>query len=102
MGKGRRAAWVGLVVTTLYVGSYLALSRRGFADADRENIKGFYFFPAADTTAWRVLHGGCVLLYYPLIQVDRLIGTGRHPASEPLWGLEACGQVGDLCHLGTV
>ena len=71
----------------IYVGSYVVLSRQGFADADVANCDGFYFFPPEETDAWRSLNYNCVRFYYPLIFIDIWIGTGRYPASEPMWNL---------------
>jgi hypothetical protein len=71
----------------LYVGSYVALSRRGYAEADQYKMKGFYYFFPEQSDAWRRKNYGCVYLYWPCNLVDRWLGFGRHPASEPLWGL---------------
>ncbi|MCI0739393.1 MAG: hypothetical protein L0Y72_10140 [Gemmataceae bacterium] len=40
-----------------------------------------------DADAWRLKNYGCVFLFRPINAVDRWLGFGRHPASEPLWGL---------------
>jgi hypothetical protein len=77
----------GAVLLLLYLGSYVALSRRGYAEADRYNITGFYYFFPEDSDAWRWKNYGCVYLFGPLNVVDRWAGLGRHPASEPVWGL---------------
>jgi hypothetical protein len=71
----------------LYVGSYVVLSRRGYAEADRYNMKGFYYFFPENSAAWRWKNYGCMHLFRPLNALDRWLGLGRHPASEPLWGL---------------
>ncbi|NUQ61344.1 MAG: hypothetical protein HUU20_02580 [Pirellulales bacterium] len=77
----------------MYVSSYLALSRQGFAGCDACNAEGFYFFlPPEETTHWSVWWWRCrnhtlVGVYYPLIMLDNLIGTGRPVASEPIWQL---------------
>lgn len=80
-----------LVIVTLllgvYVSSYIWLSRRGYAEADQYNIKGFYYFFPESSDAWRFKNYGCVFLFWPLNAVDRGLGFGRYPASEPLWGL---------------
>lgn len=76
-----------MVLAIVYIGSYIALSRRGFAQADEWGVKGFYFFLPADTVTWRVCNYGCVVAYYPLILVDNWLGTGRPVAHEPLWHL---------------
>jgi hypothetical protein len=72
----------------VYVGSYLVLSRRGFAEARQYHAKGFYFFTPRPTAGWRNSNYACVCVYYPLILVDNCLGTGDWPAAEPLWGLE--------------
>ncbi len=71
-----------LFMIVLYIGSYLALSRAGFRFADRTNCEGFYFVEPHDEYDDRVNHI-CVIVYYPLIFIDNLIGTGRSPASAP-------------------
>ena len=88
-----RKKWKGLILVfgvlllLSYIGSYAALSRRGYAEADRYNVKGFYYFSPEDSDAWRLQNYGCVYLFWPINAVDRWLGSGRHPASEPLWGL---------------
>ncbi len=77
----------GALLQLLYVGSYVALSRQGYAEADRYNMKGFYYFFPEDADTWRLKNYGCVFLFRPINAVDRWLGFGRHPASEPLWGL---------------
>ncbi len=86
MRKRRRWLLV-LAILLVYVGSYYVLSRRGFAIADRTGFKGLVFFEPRDSTVWRLTNYGCVLLYFPLIQIDVMLGTGRYPGREPLWGL---------------
>jgi hypothetical protein len=83
----RTRAWlvVGLLLG-LYVTSYLVLSRRGYAEADRYNISGFYYFSPEDSDAWRMKNYGFVLLFRPLNAIDRALGFGRERASEPMWG----------------
>lgn len=84
-----RARIILVLLLILYVGPYLALSRRGYAEADRYNMKGFYYLAPANSTRWHVLNTTCYIVFYPLNAVDRLLGTGRVPGwTEPLWGLE--------------
>ena len=87
MRKRRSLLAVVVLLFVGYVASYLALSRRGYATADRYHICGFYYFLPEKSDAWRVKNYGCVLLFSPLNIVDRWLGFGRVPASEPLWGL---------------
>lgn len=89
MGKKRRSLLLacGALLLLLYVGSYVVLSRRGYAEADQYNMKGFYYFFPENSDVWRWKNYGCMYLFRPLNAVDRWLGLGRHPASEPLWGL---------------
>jgi hypothetical protein len=84
-----RRPWVFVLVALcfLYIGSYLVLSRAGFAYADTVGAKGFWFFEPRDSDLWRVSNYGSVSTYYPLIAIDCWLGTGRPPAAEPLLGL---------------
>jgi hypothetical protein len=70
-----------------YVGAYLWLSRRGYAQADEWNARGFYYFTPEPTRAWELRNYGCARLFAPLNAFDRALGTGRPPACAPLWGL---------------
>jgi len=85
------AQWVvvGLlaVLLTVYISSYVVLSRRGFAQSDAWETEGFYFLTPENTDEWRFRNYPLVRVYYPLILIDNWIGTGRPIASEPLWGL---------------
>ena len=100
--RRRKVAVIGLVLCVIYVSSYLALSRRGFAQADEWNAKGFYFITPSSHTAWQV-NWCLVIVYYPLIAIDNMLGTGRPVGSEPIHHLSAGsqedlpGQDGCLC-----
>jgi len=76
-----------VVLLTVYLASYLVLSRRGYREADAWNMNSFYYFTPEDTDIWRHTNFGCVLLFSPLNLIDRALGIGRPPASEPLWRL---------------
>ena len=79
---------LGSILVVLYVGSYFALSRRGYAQADRWNMHdAFYYFTPENTQSWRQRNDTCVYLFWPAKIVDQLLGFGKVPASEPLWGL---------------
>lgn len=87
MRKYKRFLFVAAGLFGVYVTTYHSLSRRGYAGADRHNMIGFYFFFPEDSDAWRFKNYGCVILFWPLNALDRALGSGRPPASEPLWGL---------------
>ena len=78
---------VMLFLPITYVGSYWAMSRRGFSMADEYDFDGFYFYLPEETDQWQRKETILRLLCFPLIHVDCWIGTGRRPASEPLWRL---------------
>ena len=86
MFRGRFVIF-GAVLLLLYVGSYLVLSRRAFGEARSDNSTGFYFFQPQDTDLWRYSNGTCIYLYYPLLLIERWLGTGQWPSCEPMWGL---------------
>jgi hypothetical protein len=88
VGRRKRWRWALVLALLCYVGSYLALSRVGFAWADQYGAKGFYFVEPRDTRLWRLENSTCVCVYCPLIIIDNWLGTGRWPGSEPLWGLD--------------
>lgn len=71
-----------------YLAVYLGLSRRGYDEADRSNMVGFYYFPPEESEAWRFQNEVCVWPFFPINAVDRWLGLGRHPATEPLWRIE--------------
>ena len=84
MKSKRKTIWLFGCVFAVYVGSYLALSRRGYAEADRFDTAGFYYFPPEDSRAWRVENYGAAVLFWPLNAVDRMLGCGREISSEPM------------------
>ena len=71
-----------------YIGSYLWLSRRGFTEAERLGMPGFYYFTAEDTDAWRWKQHICAAFFAPLNAIDCRLGTGMAAGHEPLWSLE--------------
>jgi len=75
------------LLLVVYVGSYYVLSRRGYAEADRYDMKGFYYFTPENTDSWRLRNYTCVDLFLPLNAADRWLGFGRYPTCAPLWGL---------------
>jgi hypothetical protein len=72
-----------------YVGSYYVLSRRGFRETEELGFKGFYFVMPEPGDGSSQANARHIRFYWPLIQLDLFLGTGRHPAADPLWGLDA-------------
>jgi hypothetical protein len=87
MRKKRLLLVLGVLLLLIYGGSYIILSRQGYTHADQYKMKGFYYFTPEDTDSWRIWNYACVYVYWPLNVLDRWIGLGRYPASEPLWRL---------------
>jgi len=88
--RGRRLKIWKIVLAVFfacYLGSYICLSRRGYADADRYQSDGFYYFTPENSETWSVRNRCCVYLYFPLNFVDRILGLGRSPACDPLMEL---------------
>lgn len=71
------------VLFACYLGSYIWLSRLGYAEADRYHSEGFYYFPPENSDTWKFKNRSCVYLYFPLNFVDRILGFGRYPANDP-------------------
>ena len=85
--RKRRLQLFILLLSLLYVGTYLGLSRRGYAEAERYGMKGFYYFAPEDSFRWRFGNLCCQVAFKPLNAVDCWLGFGMSPAFEPLWGL---------------
>ena len=84
--RGRRLKKWKIVLAVFfmcYLGSYIWLSRRGYAEADRYDSEGFYYLPPENSNAWRLRNRSCVYFYFPLNFVDRALGFGRYPANDP-------------------
>jgi len=74
-----------LVVFVTYVILYLVLSRIGFQWAKATDSSGFYFvFPLG--TISTTVNYTCVVVFYPLIVVDNMLGTGMPFDRESGWG----------------
>ena len=71
----------------LWISSYAALSRRGYAVAERSNSEGFYYFTPNHTDGWRRTEAICTCVFWPLNFLDRSVGMGREHSGEPLWDL---------------
>ena len=78
--------WIVLasVLLSLYVGSYVVISRRGLAEAERYGVKGFYYVTPRQTDGWQFAHSVCKFFYSPLNAADVWLGTGRPAAAAPM------------------
>jgi hypothetical protein len=85
--RHRRLLIISGLLLVLYVGMYMGLSRRGYAEACQYHMVGFYYFTPEDSDSWRFRNYLCVFLFYPLNVVDERLGYGIGPAKEPLWGI---------------
>jgi hypothetical protein len=70
-----------------YLLVYFVLSRRGYIEADELRFSGFYYLSPEDSNTWRRGNELCVRFFQPVNFIDRAVGLGRHPASEPLFRL---------------
>src|SRR4051794_31082855 len=79
------------LLLSAYLVSYLILSRHGYAEARTLEVRGFYFV-IPTTPSGKRANALCNLIYYPLIRLEMLLGTGRAPASDPFdqLGTEMC------------
>jgi hypothetical protein len=89
MTNKRLAVLLLVVLLSAYIASYLFLSRRGYAAADRLNMVGFYYLPYDDSDTWRGKNQLCTYLFWPLNLIDRSLGFGRLPGAEPLRGIHS-------------
>jgi hypothetical protein len=84
----RKRLVIALALLALsYLISYFIISRRGYSEADRLGLAGFYYLTPEDSDSWRWKNYGCVVIFYPVNLVDQWLGTGRAPAKEPLFHL---------------
>jgi len=65
-----------------YVGSYYALSRRGYAYSDSVGAKAFWFVPPETRRAVKK-NEEYAAFYRPLIRLEHLCGGNRYVAGEP-------------------
>jgi hypothetical protein len=80
-----RAIALGMIA--IYVLTYVVLSRRGYAEADRYDLEGFYYVFPENTDAWRFGNRACEIVFLPLNQFDQWLSLGRCPAFEPLFSV---------------
>jgi hypothetical protein len=89
-GMKRKLKWPALVglCLLLYVVSYLALSRVGYARAQYE-VGFWYVEPTGPKGSWYYRDCVCRRVYAPLNAIDCWIGIGRHPWTGGTWALSA-------------
>lgn len=75
-----------IIVLCFYVSSYIVMSRLGFRRSDSINGVGFYFIDPCNERA-AMLNKFFRVIYYPLVFLDNLLGTGRPLATDPIWEL---------------
>lgn len=82
-------ALVGFLLTgTLYIGSYLVLSRRGMALANSHgSTLGFYYIepPAEHSRVWTATTIWLCVFYSPLNKLDCALGTGMPAINNALY-----------------
>lgn len=84
--RRRRVFKISIVILlTLYVSSYLILSRLGYAEARRNNARGFYYGGMPQNRRGLRFHQICRVIYAPLNSVDCMLGTGREPVTHTLF-----------------
>jgi hypothetical protein len=79
----RLFAIIGLLA--IYVTTYFVMSRRGYQQSRAVGFKGFFF--VLPHNEWYLqINRVCQIVFYPLVQAELMMGTGEHPAGEPLQG----------------
>jgi hypothetical protein len=72
------------LLLALYVGLYVTLSRRGYAEADRYSMHGFYHFTPEDSDSGRSRNYACVYLFWPLAWGGEVSGFRAAVVAQPL------------------
>jgi len=87
--RRRFALVIGLVLTTMYVGSYYRLSRRGLREASGCGLSGFLYVPYVEAEATEDLskHRSIGRFYAPINQLDRLFYRDHYPVECIMWRL---------------
>lgn len=67
---------------SVYISSYIVISRRAFAYSKQIGIDGFWFVVPLSDEAKRE-NDFRNMIFWPAVQIDRLIGTGRTPLCNP-------------------
>lgn len=83
VNSNRALAYLLFSVVALYVAPYLLLSRWGYREADKYNWHGFYFV-VPETQITSAMNHACRRMFFPLVQCELLLGTGRGCANDPM------------------
>lgn len=87
-------AVVGFAMS-VYIGSYLHLSRRGMEEAERLGMPYFFYCPLADLVPYQDLplqHSWAVFVFDPINQIDRMWFGGSTPCHGVTWGFSGPSQ----------
>jgi hypothetical protein len=84
--KARMIRIISIFIIGIYVITYIYFSRRGYEECSKfNNNESFYFFTPNDFPAWQKAHNVMVVVFYPLIQAERIMGSGRPLGKDPVW-----------------
>src|SRR2546423_12168502 len=78
------------VLLLIYVSSYLVLSRRGYAEATKYNLRAFHYWEIPTNGnrdkiyRFQRIDHFCKTLFWPINKIDCLLGTGRAPGTMSL------------------
>jgi hypothetical protein len=75
-----------LIILVAYGMAYFVVSRMAFSWSLALGCSGFYFVPPTNSFNYYA-HATATVFFYPAIQVDLLVGTGKSPGKEPLMRL---------------
>ncbi|MFL5245987.1 MAG: hypothetical protein ACJ8FY_28285 [Gemmataceae bacterium] len=80
------------VLLFLYLANYLYLSRRGYAEARKVGMEGFYYSKMPDNDSSETIYQFhrnnryLKMLYWPANKLDCLLGTGREAVTPSSFG----------------
>jgi hypothetical protein len=95
--------WLGVLLFVLYVGSYITLSRQGYAEADQYHMKGFYYFSPDNSDRWRFHNYACVWLFARSTWLIGRLGSDgiRRPSRCGAWADNVEPEAARVCQEST-
>lgn len=84
----RRHKRTAFCILLMYITTYLVMSRVGYRRADEYGLLHFWFVPPL-SPATTIANDVCFVVFYPLVQFELLLGTGRGRASDPILKLSS-------------